>query len=81
MDHATKVLLITSPAGTGKSTLARYPADKRGRPNDIAQIDERLKDVVSQLSLLEADFIDPNWVIDTTNATVEDLYAQSVQDG
>jgi adenylate kinase family enzyme len=52
---------------------------KRGRPNDIARIDERMTNVVSQLSILEADFIDPDWVIDPTTIPVEELYAKCLQ--
>lgn len=52
---------------------------KRGRPNDIAKIAERMRDVASQLALVEADHIDPDWVFDNTNITVEELYARTTR--
>jgi len=49
---------------------------KRGRPNDIENIEGRMKDATNQLSILDAGSIDLKWIIDPTNLAIEELYAK-----
>lgn len=46
----------------------------RGRENDLNNFEERLKDAEHQRKCLETNYIDPKWVVDSTNMTVEQLY-------
>lgn len=46
---------------------------KRGRPDDIKHLGQRRKDAENQIRILDVEFINPEWVIDPTNMTVNAL--------
>ncbi len=46
---------------------------RRGRTSDLSNISSRVKDAESQLRCLEAEYIHPDWVIDSSNLTIEQL--------
>lgn len=48
----------------------------RGRKEDLADEDENRKNAMHQLQCLESDYIDPTWVIDSTELSLEEVYEQ-----
>jgi adenylate kinase family enzyme len=62
-------------------TIALKPAveevlrrmEHRGRPRDVHDLERRRRDAEHQLRVLEADEVDPDWLIDPTDRTIDDL--------
>lgn len=50
----------------------------RGRPNDLENIEANRKNAEHQLECLQPEYVNPDWVIDSTNLSVADLYALRV---
>jgi adenylate kinase family enzyme len=51
----------------------------RGRPNDLNKLESRRVDIDNQLLCLEAEYIKPEWLIDATNLSIEDLYERCLK--
>lgn len=52
--------------------------EKRGRPNDINDLEARRKDAEHQVSCLEAEYIEAKWIVDPTGIQVEDMFARYI---
>jgi adenylate kinase family enzyme len=50
----------------------------RGRPNDVSNLEARRKDAENQIRRLGSDYIKPEWIIDPTDLTIEELYEESL---
>jgi adenylate kinase family enzyme len=68
-------------ADAGVTTVVlRPPVDEilrrmveRGRPNDLAGLDQRRLDAEWQVAILGPDHIDQSWIVDPTDRPVDDL--------
>jgi hypothetical protein len=45
----------------------------RGRPRDLSELDRRRIDATHQVRLVESVDVDPAWVLDPTDRTLDDL--------
>jgi len=51
---------------------------RRGRPNDIDNLENRRAEAENQLSVLDSEHINPDWVIDPTDVAVEVLASKCI---
>jgi gluconate kinase len=47
---------------------------RRGRPSDVNRLELRSRDAEHQVAVLEAPFIEPGWVVNSTDMRVDELY-------
>lgn len=50
----------------------------RGRANDLENLNERLINAKNQIDLLDSDFIDSSWIMNSSEMTVEQIFEQIV---
>lgn len=53
---------------------------KRGRLEDLNNLEARRKDALNQVACLEANYINPDWIVDPTNLSVEQLFKDELSD-
>jgi adenylate kinase family enzyme len=47
---------------------------RRGRPSDVNRLELRTRDAEHQVAVIGTPFIEPGWVVDSTDMTVDELY-------